>query len=105
MQILKSIVGQSSFQLVVMYLAVFHADALFGVPNTGLADGPSLHYTLVFNVFVMMQLFNQVSPPVPAPACQLDCSCHHDIIYIGIACVAHLGLKSSSSALMYLHVK
>ncbi|EIE20267.1 calcium-translocating P-type ATPase [Coccomyxa subellipsoidea C-169] len=59
--ILKSIVGQSSFQLVVMYLAVFHADALFGVPNTGLADGPSLHYTLVFNVFVMMQLFNQVN--------------------------------------------
>jgi Ca2+ transporting ATPase len=59
-QILKSIVGQSSFQLVVMYLAVFHSDALFGVPNTGLADGPSLHFTLVFNVFVMMQLFNQV---------------------------------------------
>ncbi len=60
-QILKSIVGQSSFQLVVMYTAVFHADVLFGVPNAGLADGPSLHYSLVFNVFVMMQLFNQVS--------------------------------------------
>ncbi|BDA45515.1 Plasma membrane calcium-transporting ATPase 1 [Coccomyxa sp. Obi] len=59
--ILKSIAGQSSFQLVVMYAAVFHADVLFGVPNAGLADGPSLHYTLVFNVFVMMQLFNQVN--------------------------------------------
>ncbi len=40
-QILKSIAGQSLFQLVVMYAAVFHADALFGVPNAGLADGRS----------------------------------------------------------------
>ncbi len=68
-QILKSIAGQSLFQLVVMYAAVFHADALFGVPNAGLADGPSLHYTLVFNVFVMMQLFNQVSHSIVSWLC------------------------------------
>lgn len=60
-QILKSIAGQSAFQLLVMYATVFHADAVFGVPNAGLADGPSVHYTLVFNTFVIMQLFNQVT--------------------------------------------
>ena len=54
-----------------MYAAVFHADALFGVPNAGLADGPSLHYTLVFNVFVMMQLFNQVSHSIVSITSQI----------------------------------
>ena len=61
MQVVKSIVGQSIFQLGVMYALVYHSDAIFGVPNAGLMNGPSVHYTLVFNSFVLMQLFNQVS--------------------------------------------
>lgn len=43
-----------------MYGLVTHGDALFGVPSHAAVDGPSVHYTLVFNVFVLMQLFNQV---------------------------------------------
>ena len=54
--------GQSVFQLGVMYALVCHGDAIFGVPSgsADLMDGPSVHYTLVFNSFVLMQLFNQV---------------------------------------------
>ena len=61
-QIVKSIVGQSMFQLGVMYALVYHADAVFGMPSgsADFMDGPSVHYTLVFNSFVLMQLFNQV---------------------------------------------
>lgn len=58
-QVLKSIAGQSAFQLAVMFALVVHGDALFGVPPAAAAHGASVHYTLVFNAFVMMQLFNQ----------------------------------------------
>ena len=62
MQIVKSIVGQSVFQLGVMYALVVHSDAIFAVPNDLVMEGPSVHRTLVFNTFVLMQLFNQVDP-------------------------------------------
>ncbi len=58
-QVLKSVAGQSAFQLAVMYALVVHGDAVFGVPAAAAAPGASVHYTLVFNAFVMMQLFNQ----------------------------------------------
>lgn len=44
-----------------MYALVVHGDTLFGVPSHfALAGAPSEHYTIVFNAFVLMQLFNQV---------------------------------------------
>ena len=58
----RNIAGQSLFQLGVMYTLVAHGDALFGVPShAALAGAPSEHYTIVFNAFVLMQLFNQVA--------------------------------------------
>ena len=63
--------GQSVFQLAVMYALVFHGDALFGVPPAAAVQGPSVHYTLVFNAFVMMQLFNQARRPASGLACML----------------------------------
>lgn len=44
-----------------MYGLVFYGDQLFGVPSASSIHGPSQHYTIVFNAFVLMQLFNQVS--------------------------------------------
>lgn len=66
--------GQSAFQLAAMYALVFHGDALFGVPPAASVQGPSVHYTLVFNAFVMMQLFNQAR--APAPALHARCCLH-----------------------------
>ena len=67
MQIVKSIVGQSLFQLGVMYALVYHSDAIFAIPHGVAMDGASVHRTIVFNTFVLMQLFNQVDP----------CRCSH----------------------------
>jgi hypothetical protein len=66
--VLKGIAGQSIFQLAVMYALVFHGDSIFGVPNGSLTAGPSEHYTLVFNAFVLLQLFNQVCLPPALPS-------------------------------------
>ena len=86
---MKSIVGQSVFQLGVMYALVCHADTIFGVPSASadLMDGPSVHYTLVFNSFVLMQLFNQVLLSCvthPLPSLQLD---SHALAVLASQCV------------------
>jgi hypothetical protein len=57
----KHIAGQAAYQLAVMYTLVFHAPALLGIPDHSAVAGPSEHYTLVFNAFVFMQLFNQLN--------------------------------------------
>ena len=50
----------------VMYALVARGDQLFGVPShLALGGAPSEHYTIVFNAFVLMQLFNQVRGPKP----------------------------------------
>ena len=59
-QVSKHIIGQSIFQLGVMYGLVAYGAPLFGVPEATSVQGPSQHYTIVFNAFVLMQLFNQV---------------------------------------------
>lgn len=57
----RNIVGQAMFQLAVMYTLVMHGDTIFGVPSHSALEGlPSQHFTIVFNAFVIMQLFNQV---------------------------------------------
>ena len=66
-QVTKHILGQSAFQLGVMYSLVFFGDQLFGVPSASSVHGPSQHYTIVFNAFVLMQLFNQVSLVLSLP--------------------------------------
>jgi Cation transporting ATPase, C-terminus len=58
----RNIIGQGVFQLGLMYALVTHGDAIFSVPAHASMDGPSVHYTIVFNVFVLLQLFNQVQP-------------------------------------------
>ncbi|KDO33671.1 calcium-translocating P-type ATPase [Saprolegnia parasitica CBS 223.65] len=56
----KHIVGQSVFQLVVLLTMTFYGDVLLDVPS-GHKTGPSIHYTMVFNTFVFLQLFNEVN--------------------------------------------
>lgn len=58
----RNIIGQGVFQLSVMFGLVQYGDVLFQVANHTASGGDaSVHYTLVFNTFVMMQLFNQVN--------------------------------------------
>lgn len=60
----KNIVGQSLYQLAVVFGILFYGDKLFDIEsgrNAGLRDPPSVHFTMVFNAFVMMTLFNEIN--------------------------------------------
>jgi len=60
----KNILGQSLYQLTVVFGILFYGDKMFDIEsgrNAGLRDPPSVHFTMVFNTFVMMTLFNEIN--------------------------------------------
>uniref|UniRef100_A0A1A8EZX3 Calcium-transporting ATPase n=1 Tax=Nothobranchius korthausae TaxID=1143690 RepID=A0A1A8EZX3_9TELE len=61
---MKNILGHAVFQLVIIFTLLFAGEKIFDIDsgrNTPLHSPPSEHYTIVFNVFVMMQLFNEIN--------------------------------------------
>ncbi|XP_072341062.1 plasma membrane calcium-transporting ATPase 1 isoform X3 [Scyliorhinus torazame] len=61
---MKNILGHAVYQLVVVFTLLFAGEKIFDIDNGRYAPlhaPPSEHYTIVFNTFVMMQLFNEVN--------------------------------------------
>ncbi|KAI6210887.1 Calcium-transporting ATPase [Aphelenchoides besseyi] len=60
----RNIIGHAVYQLVVTLTLTFAGDEIFGI-NSGsdqpIFAPPTQHFTLVFNTFVMMTLFNEVN--------------------------------------------
>lgn len=59
----KHVIGQAVFQLLLMTTLIIGGPSFLGIPpgDTLPRGTPSLHYTIVFNTFVWMQLFNQLN--------------------------------------------
>uniref|UniRef100_A0A8C5BC13 Calcium-transporting ATPase n=1 Tax=Gadus morhua TaxID=8049 RepID=A0A8C5BC13_GADMO len=61
---MKNILGQGVYQLVIIFTLLFCGEKIFNIDsgrNAPLHAPPSEHYTIVFNTFVMMQLFNEIN--------------------------------------------
>ncbi|KAI7795092.1 plasma membrane calcium-transporting ATPase 4 isoform X1 [Triplophysa rosa] len=61
---MKNILGHAVYQLVITFTLLFAGEKFFSIDsgrNTPLHSPPSEHYTIIFNVFVMMQLFNEIN--------------------------------------------
>eukprot|EP00092_Neocalanus_flemingeri_P006060 GFUD01006531.1.p1 GENE.GFUD01006531.1~~GFUD01006531.1.p1 ORF type:complete len:1164 (+),score=177.51 GFUD01006531.1:420-3911(+) len=60
----KNILGQGLYQLVVVFGIMFFGEKMFDIDNgrgAGLREPPSVHFTMIFNAFVMMTLFNEIN--------------------------------------------
>jgi len=60
----KNILGQSVYQLVIVFGIMFFGERLFDIDSGRYADlraPPSVHFTMIFNAFVMMTLFNEIN--------------------------------------------
>jgi Ca2+ transporting ATPase len=61
----KHIAGQAIFQLTVLFVLTFRGDSLLSIPSGRKYEvesiEPSVHYTVVFNTFVFLQLFNELN--------------------------------------------
>uniref|UniRef100_A0A8C4SG94 Calcium-transporting ATPase n=1 Tax=Erpetoichthys calabaricus TaxID=27687 RepID=A0A8C4SG94_ERPCA len=61
---MKNILGHGVYQLTVIFTLLFVGEKIFDIDNgrhAPLHAPPSEHYTIVFNTFVMMQLFNEIN--------------------------------------------
>ncbi|KAM7054952.1 plasma membrane calcium-transporting ATPase 4 isoform 1-T4 [Molossus nigricans] len=61
---MKNILGHAIYQLTVIFFLVFAGEKFFDIDsgrNAPLHSPPSQHYTIVFNTFVLMQLFNEIN--------------------------------------------
>ncbi|XP_072914940.1 plasma membrane calcium-transporting ATPase 1-like isoform X1 [Hemitrygon akajei] len=61
---MKNIFGHAIYQLVIVFTLLFVGEKIFDIDsgrNAPLQAPPSEHYTIVFNTFVLMQLFNEVN--------------------------------------------
>uniref|UniRef100_A0A452QWD1 Calcium-transporting ATPase n=1 Tax=Ursus americanus TaxID=9643 RepID=A0A452QWD1_URSAM len=61
---MKNILGHAFYQLVVVFTLLFAGEKFFDIDsgrNAPLHAPPSEHYTIVFNTFVLMQLFNEIN--------------------------------------------
>ena len=66
---MRNIIGQSLYQLIVMFIILYTGQHFLGVDSTvqkiqekpETAREPSQQFTLVFNAFVLMTLFNEIN--------------------------------------------
>ncbi|XP_051974622.1 plasma membrane calcium-transporting ATPase 1-like isoform X1 [Xyrauchen texanus] len=61
---MKNILGHGVYQLTIIFTLLFAGEKIFDIDsgrNAPLHSPPSEHYTIVFNTFVMMQLFNEIN--------------------------------------------
>lgn len=59
---LKSILAQALYQLVIIFTLLFYGDVLLDIPSgrgRQIRSTPTQHFTIIFNSFVMMTLFNE----------------------------------------------
>ncbi|XP_007549390.1 plasma membrane calcium-transporting ATPase 2 isoform X6 [Poecilia formosa] len=60
----KNILGHAVYQLILIFTLLFAGEKIFDIDsgrNAPLHSPPSEHYTIIFNTFVMMQLFNEIN--------------------------------------------
>ncbi|XP_047540844.1 plasma membrane calcium-transporting ATPase 2 isoform X4 [Vanessa atalanta] len=61
---MKNILGQAIYQLFIIFMLLFVGDKMLNIPSgrgQQLSSEPSQHFTIIFNTFVMMTLFNEIN--------------------------------------------
>ncbi|XP_050952335.1 plasma membrane calcium-transporting ATPase 3b isoform X6 [Labeo rohita] len=61
---MKNILGHGVYQLVIIFTLLFVGEKIFNIDSgrdAPLHSPPSEHYTIIFNTFVLMQLFNEIN--------------------------------------------
>uniref|UniRef100_A0A8C4NXE0 Calcium-transporting ATPase n=1 Tax=Dicentrarchus labrax TaxID=13489 RepID=A0A8C4NXE0_DICLA len=61
---MKNILGHAIYQLTIIFTLLFIGEKIFDIDsgrNAPLHAPPSEHYTIVFNTFVLMQIFNELN--------------------------------------------
>lgn len=58
---LKNILGQAVYQLTIVFMLLFAGDRMLDIVSGRGDIEPSQHFTIIFNTFVLMTLFNEIN--------------------------------------------
>jgi Ca2+ transporting ATPase len=84
---MKNIVGHAIYQLAVILSLLFAGEKMFDIDSgrgAGLHDPPSQHFTIIFNTFVMMTLFNEINARKIHGQRNVFDGLQRNIVFIGI---------------------
>jgi len=59
----RNMIAGSAYQLAILFMMIFAGDKIWNIkePDIDKLEDPSIHYTMVFNTFVFLQLFNEIN--------------------------------------------
>lgn len=61
---MKNILGQAIYMILVIFVLLFYGEVLLDIDSgryAPISEPPSQHFTIIFNTFVMMTLFNEIN--------------------------------------------
>ncbi|CAL4064879.1 unnamed protein product [Meganyctiphanes norvegica] len=61
---MKNILGQAIYMISVIFILLFYGEVMLDIDSgryAEITDPPSQHFTIIFNAFVMMTLFNEIN--------------------------------------------
>ncbi|KAK3512872.1 hypothetical protein QTP70_028939, partial [Hemibagrus guttatus] len=102
---MKNILGHAVYQLSVTFTLLFAGEKFFSIDsgrNTPLHAPPSEHYTIIFNVFVMMQLFNEINARKIHGERNVFEGIHRNPIFCSVIIIVQLGGKPFSCTALTL---
>eukprot|EP00541_Cyclophora_tenuis_P004123 CAMPEP_0116554862 /NCGR_PEP_ID=MMETSP0397-20121206/7820_1 /TAXON_ID=216820 /ORGANISM="Cyclophora tenuis, Strain ECT3854" /LENGTH=268 /DNA_ID=CAMNT_0004080055 /DNA_START=54 /DNA_END=860 /DNA_ORIENTATION=+ len=82
-----NMIGQAIYQIVVVMVLLFEGPTLLDITAGHRVDGASVHYTLIFNSFVWMQLFNEVNCRNLHGECNVFAGIQNNPLFCGILVV------------------
>jgi Ca2+ transporting ATPase len=84
---MKNILGHSVYQMAIIFTLLFAGDLLFDIDSgrdAKLHAPPSQHFTIIFNTFVMMTLFNEINARKIHGQRNVLSGLHRNPIFLGI---------------------
>ncbi|XP_015842232.1 plasma membrane calcium-transporting ATPase 4 isoform X4 [Peromyscus maniculatus bairdii] len=84
---MKNILGHAVYQLTVVFVLVFAGERMFDIDSgrkAPLHSPPSQHYTIVFNTFVLMQLFNEINSRKIHGEKNVFAGIYHNVIFCSV---------------------
>uniref|UniRef100_A0A8D2CP85 Calcium-transporting ATPase n=1 Tax=Sciurus vulgaris TaxID=55149 RepID=A0A8D2CP85_SCIVU len=84
---MKNILGHAVYQLAVIFILVFAGEKFFNIDSgrkAPLHSPPSQHYTIVFNTFVLMQLFNEINSRKIHGERNVFAGIYHNLIFCSV---------------------
>uniref|UniRef100_A0A5F9D4I0 Calcium-transporting ATPase n=1 Tax=Oryctolagus cuniculus TaxID=9986 RepID=A0A5F9D4I0_RABIT len=84
---MKNILGHAVYQLTIIFFLVFAGEKFFHIDSgrkAPLHSPPSQHYTIVFNTFVLMQLFNEINSRKIHGERNVFAGIYHNLIFCSV---------------------